>query len=417
MTDSLHVFPDTNVFLHYPPLSQIDWPTLCGASQVQLVICLQVIHELDEKKSDSRLGDRAARAIREIRATSDGGQPLRDGVTLSIFNQELHREDFAAFLSPDSGDDRIVHLARSYLDENPGQEVAVATEDLGMELRCKAGGIPVVHMDAAMRLENPQSELEKKYKEAVVQNQELTNRVPNIDVLVTHAEETPNDKSPVIFEFDRTIGHIDIDRAVANEEREVAGYFSVANDRYRGKVTRYLGDYRTWMEAVQEHQPLAARMFEFAIYIQNVGRGPGTDVDIHLLFPPRLQFMAGDDERQGEVPPLQSQPKRPNPKDDLMMGIGGRPFDMVSNFKMPKITPIGHPWDKIQGDESSGFVIRIVVPKLNHHAPPEKFGPYWTMFRSWDDAKPFEVTGTLVCRENPRKIDLRIPIIVKVIGT
>ena len=67
-------------------LSQIDWRTLCDSTSVQLVICLQVIHELDAKKSDSRLADRAVRAIKEIRGASDTGQPLRDGVTLSIFN-------------------------------------------------------------------------------------------------------------------------------------------------------------------------------------------------------------------------------------------------------------------------------------------------------------------------------------------
>src|SRR4051812_40650440 len=109
MKDCVHVFPDTNVFLHFPPLSQIDWCKLADAKTVHLVVCLQVIHELDDKKSDSRLGQRADRAIKEIREGHRTGQSLRNGVTLSIFNQELRYADFPTTLSPDSADDRIVH--------------------------------------------------------------------------------------------------------------------------------------------------------------------------------------------------------------------------------------------------------------------------------------------------------------------
>ena len=65
--EQLTVFPDTNALLHYPPFKEIDWLKLCNANYVKIVICLQVIHELDEKKSDSFLSNRAKIVIKDIK--------------------------------------------------------------------------------------------------------------------------------------------------------------------------------------------------------------------------------------------------------------------------------------------------------------------------------------------------------------
>jgi predicted ribonuclease YlaK len=107
-------FLDTNILLHYPPLRDLNWKALCNAESVKLVICMQVIHELDEMKGHPHLADRARRAIKEIRELSSAGCRVRDDVELEIFACEIRREDFPATLSPESGDDRIVWLAKKY---------------------------------------------------------------------------------------------------------------------------------------------------------------------------------------------------------------------------------------------------------------------------------------------------------------
>ena len=153
--NSVTVFPDTNVLLHYPPLSQIDWCSLTASEAVKLVICLQVIHELDEKKNDSHLSDRAARAIKEISGLSESGLPARADVTLEVFNREVRLVEFPDTLSPDSKDDRIVHLVKAYQQQHTDEKVAVVTEDYGMKLRCKAHGIALFEPDKSKRLPTP----------------------------------------------------------------------------------------------------------------------------------------------------------------------------------------------------------------------------------------------------------------------
>ena len=110
--DHLFLFPDTNGLLHYPSLTDVDWLTICDAKRVTLVFCMQVIHELDEKKDDPRLAGRAERVIREINRIRKSGDMVRHNVSLAIFNQELRADEFTDSLSPDSGDDRIVHLVQ-----------------------------------------------------------------------------------------------------------------------------------------------------------------------------------------------------------------------------------------------------------------------------------------------------------------
>ena len=108
------IFPDTNIFLHYPQLKDVDWKKVCNASHVVVVICMQVIRELDSKKDDPRLGGRAKRAIKEIRGIRASNGKIREDVELEIFNHEMRLSDFPDSLSPESPDDRIVHFAKRF---------------------------------------------------------------------------------------------------------------------------------------------------------------------------------------------------------------------------------------------------------------------------------------------------------------
>jgi hypothetical protein len=56
------IFPDTNLFLHYRRLDEIDWLDTTGADAVTLLIAPIVVRELDRKKvqgETKRIRDRA----------------------------------------------------------------------------------------------------------------------------------------------------------------------------------------------------------------------------------------------------------------------------------------------------------------------------------------------------------------------
>jgi predicted ribonuclease YlaK len=106
------VFPDTNTLLHYPLPPNVDWLRVCEADAAELVLCLQVITELDEKKNDVRLSERAAGVIKSLDIIHEQGGSVRDGVKLNIFNQPVRYEEFREPLSPDNKDDRMVSVDR-----------------------------------------------------------------------------------------------------------------------------------------------------------------------------------------------------------------------------------------------------------------------------------------------------------------
>src|ERR1043165_8891177 len=157
------LFPDTNILLHYPPLQHIDWLDKVSSSSVRLIICLQVVKELDAKKDDPRLAERPRRVLRELREYAKV-QEIRKNVKLSIYNEEIRVADFPSSLSPDSAHDRIVFQVRQFRQANPTDAVSVVTEDYGMELRCEASGLDVVRLPQDLRLDDPTTESDRKSK-------------------------------------------------------------------------------------------------------------------------------------------------------------------------------------------------------------------------------------------------------------
>jgi len=112
------LFLDTNILLHYKPLDQIDWLQLTRANKVHLAVCMPVIHELDRKKSDPRLGERAARAISHLEKWHSNEGAVREGVQLELHSNELVREDFPPGMSPDQWMMRSFFMRSSTIKHN-----------------------------------------------------------------------------------------------------------------------------------------------------------------------------------------------------------------------------------------------------------------------------------------------------------
>src|SRR5258708_15264359 len=139
---------DACIFLEYRSIREIDWRKLCGANRVRLILTIPVLNALDKFKSDPRRQQRASRALAEIRSLWDGGNVVREGVILESLPQSVRKEEFHSGCDPDSDDDHIILLLTNYKNSHSGVEVFMATEDGGMELKCRARNIPFICPDA-----------------------------------------------------------------------------------------------------------------------------------------------------------------------------------------------------------------------------------------------------------------------------
>ena len=145
---SVAVFPDTNIFLHCLPIHEIKWEEIFAGRTVKLVVCLQVIDELDRHKRDSRLKERAAAALKQIERLAARDAIARGRVALEIFRCNPRNTSGSSVLLQPSQDAQLLDQVLDYRRENPEEEVVVVSQDYGMRLRCTPLGINSQLLDA-----------------------------------------------------------------------------------------------------------------------------------------------------------------------------------------------------------------------------------------------------------------------------
>ena len=184
MIDTAYVFPDTNVLLHFQLPNQIDWPALCKARRVFLVVYPLLRKELSKakdlhpnKRIRKRAGEREA-WLRERLTMMD--QPIRPDVFLLRNTKEPRGLIEQLGLDKDVSDDLIVAHAVNLRDE--GKHVLVVTADGGLEMKLEDQGIPVLILDDALRLAS-EPDLEKARADSLeCELRVLRNRLPRLEV-------------------------------------------------------------------------------------------------------------------------------------------------------------------------------------------------------------------------------------------
>ena len=107
-------FVDTNVFLHFRPLNEIDWLDLLNAEEVVVTICTAVVTELDEKKFSAPLQTLRERAKKSLNLLEQwDGKEIRTNVSVRLLKPEPSLDWQASGLDPLVKDDRILGAALS----------------------------------------------------------------------------------------------------------------------------------------------------------------------------------------------------------------------------------------------------------------------------------------------------------------
>jgi hypothetical protein len=390
---------------------------------------MQVIHELDEKKDDPRLGERASRTIKEIKTIRSAGTIVREGVTLEVFNYELRAEDFPTTLSYDSKDDRIVHSVKKYLEQHAGAKVAVYTEDMGMTLRCEMNGVPVVEPDPKRRLENPHTEHEKKYRLAITELNELKNRVPVLEVVVCRIGIPVPTKDRLEFEVSGVSPNRNLEaefedyrqhnKLLPMQKTEIAKAGPIpklspkhdAVERYNERLEKHLAEYKEWLKLSKMLAQIEVHKIEFSIWLSNTGLAPADDLDltIEVNEPVVLLYEASSKEAKSlNLPDPPSPPERPQQffVDMGFMDRIGPSIELpdLGDFYQNKATV-----EQVEGGKS--FRISYSVKRLKHNEQ-EHVGDLIAVIRP-DSVRPFQMQYRITAANLPKPVAGSIPVIVK----
>lgn len=423
-SDELALFLDTNSLLHYPSISHTDWKAATGRTKVCLVLCLQVIHELDEKKDDARLGERARRAIKEIQKLRKGGGTVQDGVTLEVFNVALRSEEFPATLSYESKDDRIVHSVRLFQQGQPKTAVAVYTEDMGMALRCEAHAISVVEPNPAMRLESPESETQKKYRLAVTELNEVKNRVPVLDIVITDSSAGGPAKQPLSFEVPAVWAQRDIaseldayvkTQGLAPLERKALKGTGItvlppnhdSVDQYNKRLVKHIKDYARWLEQRALLEKVQAHLIRFKVWLTNTGKAPADDLDLTIDFPDVLVSLFPEDSDEADQLVLSEPPSPPERPSQRFVDFGSFVNPQLSMPNMERLMS-QNAWVE-RG--TSGYRVRYSTKRLKHHES-EDCGTLVAVLRP-DAIHPFNVQFRITEATIVQPVTGQIPFLVR----
>ena len=188
----LYLFLDTNVWLHFRPVEEIDWGEALavgrsdqGGVVLEIVVSHLLIDELDKVKdsgSTSRVRDRARRALKQIESWDPVvGSVLREGVLARYRN--LPSGDLSPLrLDAARQDDVLLGLAYSFRAAMPGDRIVIVTDDTGPRLKARRLELEVISPPEESRLASPQDPIEKENRELRAAVDRLTNRLPRLIV-------------------------------------------------------------------------------------------------------------------------------------------------------------------------------------------------------------------------------------------
>jgi hypothetical protein len=288
----LEIVVDTNIFLHYRQLDEIDWCKLAATAPVRLVVCMPVVHELDDKKSHPTLHKRAEQAIQTIHRVRAARGLVRNDVTLAVDHREVGREDMHGSLRYDSPDDRILVVVQRILDA--GGEVAVATEDLGMRLKCEARDIRIVTIPESLRLQTPADELTKRLRKAEAQVDTLRSRRSTF-VLEVRFDGLPpgeSDAAPAsvrpspLVDVEGTMHRARVAYALSQPTGEEPPDFLLGLGRGEPDPFHdFVPEFRSYLLRLQEFANRAPRTVSVWLWLHNTGTLPSTDIDVEITVP------------------------------------------------------------------------------------------------------------------------------------
>lgn len=351
--DHRAVFLDTNVYLHYQSFEQVDWRRLLSTERVTLHVPAVIVNELDKHKDEHpirRIRKRAANVSAKLFEYFESQKPdVRPGVTLkfSPFDPQV---DFTRHnLNPVRQDDQLLAAVLQLLEQQPGVQAVVVTNDFNLLMKAKSLGIEARRMPDMFKLpEEPDAE-EKRNRELM----EELNRVrkaaaPNLRICFGSTGEDhcafklafpEGILSPIILGLqyfllkqryppvpppDKVISfsgrekstkaageHKQLEQAtetLATFNEMMSQFHPLEVERYNRELKDFFSAYEQYLRDSIEYKNRWTRTLRLEVQLVNDGTYPAEDIDVALDFPEGVTLLA-----EGSLPPPPVEPLPPSP--------------------------------------------------------------------------------------------------------
>jgi len=340
-------FLDTNTFLHYPPVDQIDWRAALEADEVVLIVAPVIIRELNLRKdtpTSPKIRERAAAALRRLHNLFDSTPPImiRDGVELQFRPQDPLIDFAEQNLSRDVSDDYLIASTLEFAQDHPGTPPFIVTEDLCLKLKSKTHGILVRQLPSTLRLPDEVDASQKRITQLEREVSRLQNRIPVLKLYFANGQDRLHLRVSPLQQLEpdaiarsmeairakhpKLQTNIDVGRPVTLGEMigiTFAGIPAEHAKEYNEKLDAFYLEHEQYLVRLQDYRNLRARTAELKIMLANEGTCPADDIDIYMHFPDGFELVNGEDLDEPPKPPKSL--RKPATMQELIAGAAAMP--------------------------------------------------------------------------------------------
>jgi hypothetical protein len=329
----ISIFFDTNIFLHFKFISEINWIEIFPDVTVNYLIASCILKELDEQKYkgiSKRERNRAKNILERFYKATEQGEGKLDNIKIEFLTSEPTKNTFENNnLSETNSDDRL--LASILEFSSKGSSVCLITNDLALILKARNLNIDVKRLDEKYKLSDELDENEKIIMQLRKENLELKERKPNLRLVFENEEvlkeftlNQPRDFSNYVN--DQLVGiKSKYKTKILEEENKVFSISKLGNlfttpiskltfgreyekeeiDSYNRKLNQFYSEYHNYLNDYVSFLKFNETILNLKLYLYNFGNIAAKNIRISLHFPDGFELL-----RKNET---MSEPRKPHP--------------------------------------------------------------------------------------------------------
>jgi len=389
------IFPDTNVLAHFAPLE--DWEVKYLSSDPTIIaLAPSIISELDKVKYSAASTETKRRVQRLVKKLGDNPQLVFKDLKFIFADGPTPLAEYMAnhHLDTEDKDDHFFASLLYFREQNPQENVAALTNDLGVKLKCKRHQIAFIPA--------PEEYLIQESDEATRELKRLTaevNRLKNLQPVLSMLFD--NDKQHKTFKVSEPwrdyeyavvegIAEIKTKHPYLKPEQQQQNSLGLMLlDLYQKtpeKVEKYnaaLGDY------FKQYESYLRRKFggnykrsltlQIELSVSNTGTTPADNVDIYLHFPDGFVLREQDEYYKVE----------PEPDPPELSHYQLAPLDLTKylypspNFALPSI-------GNFSIKKTNSYEVTDARPTVKHHYS-YLLKKLFVTFDSYEEVKGFAI--------------------------
>ena len=331
-----YIFLDTNIFLHFVDIEEIDWLKEASIDQCTLVITPTVIDELDRKKQGTKRESRRARnSLKKLERLFDSNRmKIRNDVMVQILNEKPNSVIFEEFLlNQNDPDQQIIASIIAFKRKTGVQNIEICSNDTGIRLRAGVFEIGKLILSGKYELQDEESEEQREIKKLKRELSVYQSRTPKLKLLFINGENIKKFKVPSIKLFDdekikelKRKGISEIKNKYPYLDYSDSGIYdfsppdSISSSqikKYNQFLDEFYGNYDVYLNEFIRYQKSKVLAYELDLILVNNGNVPADDIDIDISFPGEFEIVNSevfDDLPTPPQPPIKPSTKsRPMP--------------------------------------------------------------------------------------------------------